>query len=98
MYEENAGTFEQFLLKLAYFRDVFCKLNELNLQHQSKDVHIYMHLTDYITALSGKLEACGNLINKTILEDLSEGAETIASGTTSVNPFIHLFPEKKVFQ
>lgn len=34
---------------------------------------------------------------KQILENLSEGAETTASGATPVIPFIHLFPEKKYF-
>lgn len=47
---------EQLLLKLAYLRDVFGKLNELNLQLQGKDKHL-PHLADKTTAFSRKLEA-----------------------------------------
>ncbi|XP_073328897.1 zinc finger BED domain-containing protein 5-like [Pagrus major] len=93
---------EQFLLKLAYLSDVFGKLNELNLQLQGKDKHL-PHLADKITAFSRKLEAWGRRLdqqNVDVFENLSEVAETIHTGATTVIPCIkqHISSLREMFQ
>ena len=58
--EENyalAITFEDevFLTQLAYHRDIFAKLNQLNISLQGKDTH-FLQLHDKITAFKRKLQ------------------------------------------
>ncbi|XP_049322931.1 zinc finger BED domain-containing protein 5-like [Astyanax mexicanus] len=101
---EAAGKFgdQPFLMKLAYLSDVFAKLNELNLQLQGRDKHL-PHLADKITAFIRKLEVWGRRLdqgNTDVFENLTEVAETVDSGATTVIPCIqqHISALRGLFQ
>lgn len=93
---------EEFLMKLAYFSNVFGKFNELNLQLQGKDKHI-PHLADKITAFTRKLEVWGSRLDQARIdtfENLSEISETTDSGATHVIPCVkqHITSLLELFQ
>ncbi|XP_027132687.1 zinc finger BED domain-containing protein 5-like [Larimichthys crocea] len=81
---------DMFLIKLAYLSDIFSKLNELNLQLQGKDKHL-PHLADKINTFTRKLNVWEKRMSQgrtDVFENLTELAESIDSGATTVLPCI----------